>query len=408
MEDFNKNCQEIYCIFSFAYGVFSDRLFFMQTAILSSADQPSLLRGITLINFRNYTHHSFEFCSSMVAISGDNGAGKTNILEAISLFSPGRGLKSAKLGEMKNIQSQSPWVVSADFSFNGTSIPFGTTMDYSASGAERRQIRINQTPTKSQSTLSEWLNIVWVIPAMARLFQESGSIRRKFIDRMVMALNPSHTERINRYEHYLRERSQLLRQGMNEDQWLSSIEQRLSEDGVAIAIARSQLVRQLTQSQSNDPASPFPRFFAQMDGTLDQWCRETTAIDAEEKMRQLLRESRKQDTISGGASLGAHRSDLTVTHLGKHMPGDLCSTGEQKMLLHALTLSFIRLLDCHRDRFTLLLLDDVVAHLDQDHRNYLFQEIRSILLNGANIQLFMTGTTPDDFSGINQLKILEI
>lgn len=362
--------------------------------------QPSRLQTVNLANFRNYTERTFQFSEPIVALVGDNGIGKTNILEAISLFSSGRGLRSAKLSEMKMVHASQSWVVSAIFSLGGIPVPFGTAMDYTPSGAERRVIRINQMPVKNQSTLSEWLNIVWVIPAMARLFQESGSIRRKFIDRMVMALNPSHTEQINRYEHYLRERSQLLRQGIKDDQWLISIEQKLSEGGVAIAIARSQLIRQLTESQSADPLSPFPRFFAQMDGEIDLWCREGSALEAEERICRALHRSRGQDAITGGAAIGPHRSDLTVTHLGKYMPGELCSTGEQKMLLHALTLAFVRLLDSYRDRLTLLLLDDVVAHLDQEHRSYLFQEVNAILKNGANLQIFMTGASTAEFESL--------
>jgi len=223
---------------------------------------------------------------------------------------------------------------------------------------------------------------------------------------MVMALNPSHTERLNRYEHYLRERSQLLRQGMMDPQWLSSIEQKLSEDGVAITVARAQLVRRLTEFQSSDPKSPFPRYFAQMRGDIDDWCREGIAVDVEDKVKSMLSQSRSQDAVSGGAAVGPHRSDLEVTHLAKHMPGEMCSTGEQKMLLHAMTLAFIRLLDSHRDRLTLLLLDDVVAHLDEDHRRYLFEEVESILNNGANLQIFMTGTSVDEFNKIPGVQVI--
>ncbi len=373
-----------------------------------STQSPSMLQAFSLVNFRNYTQRSFAFTSSLVALVGDNGIGKTNVLEAISLFSQGRGLRSTKLSEMRQVGQDHPWVVAATFDIGGIAIPFGTALDFGPSGGERRLIKINHVPVKSQATLSEWLNVVWVIPSMARLFQEGGSLRRKFIDRMVMALNPSHSERLNRYEHYLRERSQLLRQGMMEPQWLSSIEQKLSEDGVAITIARAHLVRQLTESQSDDSNSPFPRYFAQMVGDVDEWCRDGIAVDVEDKIRQALAQSRSQDAQSGGAAIGPHRSDLNVMHLGKHMPGEMCSTGEQKMLLHAMTLAFIRLLDSYRDRLTLLLLDDVVAHLDADHRHYLFQEVASILENGANLQIFMTGTSAGEFSQISDVQIIEV
>jgi DNA replication and repair protein RecF len=385
---------------SFSLKGFSDRLKIMQLATLPLPIPSSMLQTLTLTNFRNYDQREFQFSASIVGLVGDNGVGKTTVLEAISLFSVGRGLRSAKLSDLKRIQSDGPWIVSAAFSLGGILVPFGTALDYAPSGTERRLIRVNQLPVKSQVTLSEWFNIVWVIPAMMRLFQESSSERRKFIDRFVMAVNPSHTERLNRYEHYLRERSQLLRQGIKDDQWISSLEHRLSEDGVAISIARSQLVRQLTEAQSPDPHSPFPRFFAQLEGEVDRWCRDRTALEVEAQLRHGLRQTREQDALTGGAAIGPHRSDLVVTHLGKQMPGELCSTGEQKMLLHALTLAFVRLLDSYRDRLTLLLLDDVVAHLDEAHRAYLFRELTTILATGAHLQVFMTGTSADEFKAL--------
>ncbi len=408
MRQFNQNCQE-FCVHKTIHER-ADPWYLedMNTCEKLSVQPTSLLQSLSLVNFRNYSQRSFAFSSPLVALYGDNGIGKTNILEAISLFSQGRGLRSSKLSEMRRVGQEQPWVAAATFGMNGIAIPFGTALDFGPSGGERRLIKINHVPVKSQATLSEWLNVVWVIPSMARLFQEGGSLRRKFVDRMVMALNPSHSERLNRYEHYLRERSQLLRQGMMDPQWLSSIEQKLSEDGVAITIARANLVRQLTASQSEDATSPFPRYFAQMVGEVDDWCRDGVAVDVEDKIRGALAQSRVQDAQSGGASMGPHRSDLAVTHLAKHMPGEMCSTGEQKMLLHAMTLAFIRLLDSYRDRLTLLLLDDVVAHLDADHRAYLFKEVADILDKGANLQIFMTGTGIHEFNQISGIQAIEV
>ena len=372
------------------------------TLALSQLPSFSGLARLGLHHFRNYEQTHLDITAPVVVITGDNGVGKTNILEAISLFTPGRGLRSGKLTDMVNVHTKSPWVVSMDLMCDDQTIPFGSALEYTQSGGEKRTIRINHTPVKAQSALSEWINVVWLIPAMARLFQESGSIRRKFIDRMVVTLDPGHSERLNRYEHYLRERSTLLREGRGDNTWLTTIEQKLAEDGIALTLARAHLVRQITESQPQDNASPFPRFFAQMRGDVETWCRELPAIEAEDRLRDHLKQSRPSDAQTGGAAHGPHRGDLHVDHLGKHMRAELCSTGEQKMLLLAMTLAFTHILDRHRDRTTLLLLDDVAAHLDQDHRTYLFQELQNTIDRSALLQLWMTGTNAADFGTLGQ------
>lgn len=370
--------------------------------------------------FRNHHQRELVVTSSLVVLTGPNGAGKTSILEAISLLSPGRGLRSAKLSQMTNRESNAPWIVSAQVETDIGPIHMGSTLDsaknISPDGvpvfSERRSIRINQMPARNQSALSEWLNVVWVVPAMARLFDESASVRRKFIDRMVLTIDPSHSERVNRYEHFLRERSLLLKDnscgGQGSRAWLDTLEQRLSEDGVAITQARAQLVRQLTDSQRLIPQSPFPRFFAQMRGNVEDWCRQLSALEAEECLKTHLKQSRSQDAQSGGSVYGPHRGDLYVDHLDKQMPADLCSTGEQKMLLLALTLAYTYLLGemvtLDRNPLTLLLLDDVVAHLDEEHRHHLFQELKGRIQQGVPLQVWMTGTDLENFSYIHDVS----
>ncbi len=361
------------------------------------------IKELTLLNFRNRTQSTYVIQSPIIVLVGPNGIGKTNVLEALSLLAPGRGLRSAKLSQMSTIQLQKPWVISTQLETGSGEITIGTALEFSATGTEKRLLRINQTPVRSQSHLSEWVSVVWLVPSMARLFEETGSGRRKFVDRMAVIIDPTHSARVNRYDHFLRERSLLLRNGLRGAQvdgaWVTTLEQRLAADGLAITHTRAQLVRQLSLLQPVDSKSPFPRFQGEMRGDIETWCRDLSALEAEEKLLTHLKQSRSVDAQTGGSAYGPHRGDLHVTHLGKQMPADLCSTGEQKMLLLALILAFTHLLAKDRDPPTLLLLDDVVAHLDEDHRRYLFQELNDRITRGVPLQIWMTGTHKDDFLG---------
>lgn len=361
---------------------------------------PYGISSLGLSAFRNYPRLLYSIHSSMVVIIGDNGVGKTNILEALSFLSPGKGLRSAKLSQVTTFDQTSEvshWAVAATLNDNTHEMKLGTGLEYTANGSEKRRVKINGVSAKSQTEFSHYLNVIWIVPSMARLFQESGSVRRKFIDRMVYAFDPGHAERLHRYEHYLRERSTLLREGRRDPAWLSSLERNLAEDGISIVLARAEVVRSLTEHQPSNANSPFPRFFAQMRGEAEDWCREMPALAAEEKLRAAFAANRNQDAQSGGSAVGPHRSDLFVHHLAKQIPAEFCSTGEQKMLLFALTLAFTKVQIGQNDKVTLLLLDDVIAHLDANHRQYLFEELCQMIRNGAKLQTWMTGTSFNDF-----------
>ncbi|WP_032112553.1 DNA replication/repair protein RecF [Candidatus Paracaedibacter symbiosus] len=366
-----------------------------------------LTAGISSLQFsafRNYAQLQLELRASLIVIIGDNGVGKTNILEALSLLSPGKGLRSSKLSQMTtfDITPLPCWTVAANLKEDGFDTILGTGLEYTSSGSEKRRLKINGNIVRSQADFAEHLNVIWIVPAMARLFQESGSIRRKFVDRMAYAFDPTHTNRLHRYEHYLRERSTLLREGRGDSTWLASLEKNLAEDGIAIVHARAEVVRNVTEHQPTDSASPFPRFFAQMRGEVEEWCRHMTAVAAEEKLRLAFANNRTQDAHTGGSVFGPHRSDLFVKHLGKQIPAELCSTGEQKMLLIALTLAFTKVQMEQSNRVTLLLLDDVIAHLDSHYRHYLFQELCQMVEKGAKLQTWMTGTSLSDFVYLKQ------
>jgi DNA replication and repair protein RecF len=383
----------------------------------SMIPDPSFWTGLSrlvLHQFRNYQELDLSLQGGPVVLTGSNGAGKTNILEAISFLSPGRGLRSTKLSQVSNLrkanQTTSPlssWAVAATVKTNTGTVQLGTGLDYTATGSERRLIKINGQPAKSQASLTDWISVIWVTPQMDRLFLEGTSTRRKFIDRLVYALDPAHAQRVHRYEHHLRERAHLLREGHYDPLWVSTLERYLAEDGVAIVVARHQVVKNLEAAQRQEKSFPFPRFQAEMIGEVEVWLKNQPALTVEDIYAEKLNANRHQDGETGGASIGPHRSDFQVHHLAKQLPAELCSTGEQKMLLLAVTLAFTRVQEGYRTCPAVLLLDDVAAHLDNQHRLVLFQEIcnprnepsKDSLMEDSKgpFQVWMTGTDKSAF-----------
>ncbi|MBX9805277.1 MAG: DNA replication/repair protein RecF [Alphaproteobacteria bacterium] len=380
------------------------------------------LSRLVLHQFRNYQELDLSLKGGPIILTGPNGAGKTNILEAISFLSPGRGLRSIKLSQVTNLRSQNrdaerapAWAISATVNTNVGPVQLGTGLDYTTTGNERRLIKVNGQPAKNQASLTDWISVIWVTPQMDRLFLEGASTRRKFIDRLVFALDPTHATRIHRYDHHLRERAHLLREGRYDPLWVSTLERHLAEDGVAIVVARHQVVKSLEEAQRQDKTYPFPQFHAQMTGEVEVWLENQPALAVEDTYAEKLNLCRRHDGETGGASIGPHRSDFQVHHLAKQLPAELCSTGEQKMLLLAVTLAFARVQEEHRTCPAILLLDDVAAHLDDRHRLTLFQEICSSTMESSSgsslgslkedsrgpFQVWMTGTDKSTFQGLN-------
>jgi DNA replication and repair protein RecF len=299
------------------------------------------------------------------------------------------------------------WAIAATVETNLGPVQLGTGLDYAATGSERRLIKINGQPAKSQASLTDWISVIWVTPQMDRLFLEPASVRRKFIDRLVYALDSNHASRIHRYEHHLRERAHLLREGHYDPLWVSTLERYLAEDGVAIAVARQQVVKSLESAQRLEKHYPFPQFHAEMRGEVETWAENQPALAVEDQYVEKLKMGRRHDGEAGGASIGPHRSDFQVHHLAKQLPAELCSTGEQKMLLLAVTLAFVRVQENYCTCPTILLLDDVAAHLDDQHRLILFQEICDPTKNSTkessngSFQVWMTGTDKSAFQNLN-------
>ena len=331
---------------------------------------------LALTDFRSYPTALIEPGAGFVLLSGENGAGKTNLLEAVSLLSPGRGLRGAPLSEMARIGGDGGFAVAGrlgDVEIGTGTLPLAP---------DRRQVRINAAPA-SVNSLSEWLAVLWLTPAMDRLFLGSAGDRRRFLDRLVLALEPSHAHHSSRYEAAMRARNKLLTDEAPADpSWLAALEQQMAEHGTAIAGARTRTVGELEHRLEGAPEDEFARAAIQLDG----WDQADLA--------EQLRDSRSRDAAAGRATVGPHRHDLLVTHRSKRMPAARSSTGEQKALLLGLVLAHAELVADRRGEPPILLLDEVAAHLDPKRRAALFAR-----LEGRG-QVWMTATEAALFEGV--------
>ena len=331
---------------------------------------------LSLTDFRSYEDALIEPGPGFVLLYGENGAGKTNLLEAVSLLSPGRGLRGVGLSDMARKGGRGGFAVAARLG----DLDIGTGA--LASAPDRRQVRINGAPTSANS-LGEWLSVLWLTPAMDRLFTGPAGDRRRFLDRLVLALEPQHAHHAARYEAAMRSRNKLLAEPENADpSWLDALEAQMAQHGAAISEARSRTVSMLDRRTSEAPNDQFPR--AQL--ILEGWT--GGDLDAE------LRDSRPRDIAAGRALVGPHRQDLQVTHRSKAMPAAQSSTGEQKALLLGLVLAHADLVAEQRAAAPILLLDEVAAHLDPTRRSALFGR-----LEGRG-QVWMTATEAALFEGI--------
>lgn len=349
--------------------------------------------------FRNYDTLNLELAPSPVILVGENGAGKTNILEAISLLSPGRGLRRAAIAELHNthIPPEKPW--SAFFELHGKrgEVNIGMGRDpESTPEKERRLLRIDGKTAKSQTALADHANVIWLTPDMDRLLAESAGERRRFADRLAFALDPAHSTRINRYEEAMRSRARLLRDNVTDDAWLGALEASMAQDGIAIAAARNDWVQHICHHLNDDP-HPFPRVTVSISGFLEKYLESHDALDAEALFKTMLKQNRPTDAASGITATGTHRSDLDVHHVTKDMPAHLCSTGEQKALLISLVLAQARLLSAIHQSTPLILLDDITAHLDEMRRDALAQQL--LMLGG---QAWLSGTDDSFFTAFKQ------
>jgi len=298
-----------------------------------------------------------------------------------------------------DVDSGRAWAVAARVESPDGQVNLGTGREAAAgNGAERRLVHVDGRPRKSQTALAEFLSVHWLTPRMDRLFSDGAASRRRFVDRLVFGADPAHAGRVSAYTHALRERAKLLRQGRAggraDSDWLSALEDAMAGKGVAVAAARREMISRLN-AVSAAKTGPFPGAGLALKGDVESWLEEGPALEAEDRLRAALVKARRVDGESGGASVGAHRSDLKVRHLAKECPAERCSTGEQKALLIAIILANARLQARERGVVPILLLDEVAAHLDGHRREALFAEVLAL-----GSQAWLTGVDADVFSDL--------
>ncbi|HEX8842779.1 MAG TPA: DNA replication/repair protein RecF [Sphingomicrobium sp.] len=330
---------------------------------------------IALTDFRSYGSALVEPGPGFVLLYGENGAGKTNLLEAVSLLTPGRGLRGAALSDMARRGGSGGFAVAAHV--GETNIGTGSV----PAAPERRQVRVNGAPA-SVNSLGEWLSVLWLTPAMDRLFTGSAGDRRRFLDRLVLAFEPEHAHQASRYDAAMRERNRLLAEGRMDESWLGSLELAMADHGLAVAAARQRTVEALDARVVAAPDDAFAPAAIAIDG----W--------SGGDLQLTLKANRSRDAAAGRAVEGPHRQDLAVIHWTKQIPAAHCSTGEQKALLLGLVLAHAELVAERRGEPPILLLDEVAAHLDPKRRAALFER-----LEGRG-QVWMTATEAALFEGI--------
>jgi len=350
---------------------------------------------LTLSDFRSYAHLRLETDSRPVVLFGLNGAGKTNILEALSFLAPGRGLRRAKLSDVARQAAGegAPWAVAATLRRDRDLVEIGTGREV---GSERRGVRIDGQTAKGQGALADLLSALWLTPVMDRLFVEGAGGRRRFLDRLVYGFDAAHGSRATTYEHAMRERTRLLKAGRADPSWLAALEATMAERGTAMALARRRVVQDLNEA-CRQGIGPFPAAELVVAGSVEDWLAEDSPQEAEQKFLALLRNGRRRDEAAGAATEGPHRSDLRVRHLTREMAAEFCSTGEQKALLISVVLAQARVRAARLGSAPMLLLDEVAAHLDEVRRAALYDELCAL---GA--QSWLTGTDAGLFEAFGE------
>jgi DNA replication and repair protein RecF len=364
-----------------------------------------LVRRIVLQDFRSYASLDLTLEGAVVALVGENGAGKTNLIEALSLFTPGRGLRRAPASECARNGGAGGFAASIFVEDEGEPRQLGTGLE-PGPDAPARVHRIDRAPVASTRAFADHLRIVWLTPSMDGLFQDSAGERRRFLDRLVLAVDPSHGARVSQLERALRGRNRLLEEGARNPHWLDAIEREAAELAIAVAAARAECLARLkaTIAAERDDASPFPWADLALEGDVERLVTQMPALAAEERYRAILRDNRGRDAAAGRTLIGPHVGDLLAWHGPKGAPAAQASTGEQKALLVGLVLAHARLVAEMSGMAPLALLDEVAAHFDPRRRAALFEALERI---GG--QVFLTGADPAAFAGLQgRAQVLEV
>ena len=360
----------------------------------------AFIRRLTLSNFRSY--HAAQVRLDRpgpIVLTGANGAGKTNLIEAISLLAPGRGLRRATMEELAFSEGDGAWAISAEIESMLGLATLGTGIDPPAGeeSAPTRKCRIDRESVRSATAFADHLRVVWLTPAMDPLFNGPASERRRFLDRLVLAVDAQHSSRVAALERSLRSRNRLLEDPSGDSHWLDAVEHETAEVAVAVAAGRAETAKRLSAAleASRDNAREFPQAQIALQGWMEQLLPDHSAIEVEDRYRALLKDSRIRDAAAGRTLEGPHLSDLVVTHASKNIPAADASTGEQKALLIRLVLAHAGLIKQMTGFAPLLLLDEVIAHLDPSRRAALYD---ALSLLGA--QVWMTGADPAAFGDV--------
>lgn len=371
-------------------------------------------KRLTLVNFRNYKYLRLDLNKPFIVLSGQNGSGKTNILEALSFLSQGRGLRGAKLSEIKTFDflantlpapvyiNNNGWSVSAHIQKFDDEFSIGTALETSireleyneTKEVERRIIHINNQKITSQNELGEHISMIWVTPQMDRLFQGSPQNRRAFLDRIVCSFDVNHSKRLSAFDNLYRQWLHILKNGNINTNWLSSLEEKISENGIAIAAARKEYINKLNNFIEQNPDDVFPSALLELDGTIEKLLDEKPAVFVEDFYRESLFNLRKNILYNSDAP-NIIKTDLKAIYTKKNVPANLCSTGEQKSLLLSIILSQAKCLVNYRGFPPILLLDEVGAHIDEIKKDALLNKIKNL-----KTQTWLTTTNVFDFMNI--------
>ena len=353
---------------------------------------------LILNNFRNYHTAALDTAAQSIVLVGPNGAGKTNLIEAISFLAPGRGLRRATLDEVAFSEGDGSWAVAAEIegALGLASLGTGIEPSLEEGAAIQRKFRIDREPAASALAFTDHLRVVWLVPAMDALFGGAPAERRRFLDRLVLAVDAEHSSRVNALERSLRSRNRLLEEPRPDSHWLDAVEHETAELAVAVASLRVETVRRLETVLTRRQDSVFPAAEIALDGWMEQLIPAHPAVEIEERYRAVLRDSRGRDAAAGRTLDGPHLTDLKVSYAPKGIAAADASTGEQKALLIGLVLAHARLIAEMTAFAPVILLDEVVAHLDPARRDALYGELAQL-----GSQVWMTGADPALFAEVH-------